>query len=79
MDGKPVEGAAIRVGGDVVFTDSDGAFSSAQRRSQPVVVAVLLDQLMFDGNYEVVTAPAKAAPQIAPKAQPIAIVLRRVQ
>ena len=34
VDGKPVEGAAIRVGGDVVFTDSDGAFSSAQRRSQ---------------------------------------------
>jgi hypothetical protein len=34
---------------------------------------------MFDGKYEVVTAPAKADPEVATKAQPISIVLRRVQ
>jgi hypothetical protein len=79
VDAKPVEGAAIRVGEDVVFTDSDGTFSSSQRRAQPAVVTVLLDQFMFDGKYEVVTAPAKAAPDVAAKAQSIAIVLRRVQ
>jgi len=79
VDGKPVEGAAIRVGDDVVFTDSDGAFSSSQRRVQPVVVSALLDQFMFDGKYEVVTAPTKADPDVAAKAQPISIVLRRLQ
>jgi hypothetical protein len=78
VDGKPIEGAAIHVGQDVVFTDSDGVFSSSQRRRQPAVVAALLDQFMFGGKYEVVTAPAKADPEVAAKAQPISIVLRRV-
>jgi hypothetical protein len=78
-DGKAVEGAAIQVGEDVVFTDSDGAFTSSQRRRQPVVVSVLLDQFMFDGRYEVSSAPAKADPDVTARATPISIVLRRVQ
>jgi len=78
-DGKAVEGAAIQVGEDVVFTDSDGAFTSSQRRLQPVVVSVLLDQFMFDGRYEVSSAPAKADPDVTARATPISIVVRRVQ
>jgi hypothetical protein len=67
------------VGEDVVFTDSDGAFSSSQRRRQPAAVSVLLDQFMFDGKYEVLSAPAKADADVAATAKPISIVLRRVQ
>jgi hypothetical protein len=78
-EGDGVAGAAVQIGSDTVFTDSEGTFSSAQRRQAACLVAVLIDQFMFDGAYEVVRAPATAVADVADKATPLTIVVRRVR
>jgi hypothetical protein len=76
--GKPIRGAALRIDGDVVFSDSDGVFISRRRRGGMVSLEVLLDQFITTGKFEVVTAPSpvKAEPEDA--AHAITIVLRRL-
>lgn len=56
-DAKPVEGAAIVIGRDTVYTNSQGMFSSRQKhKTNPIRVD--LDNFMLPGTWEVVSAPS---------------------
>jgi len=77
VDGKPVRGAALSVGKELAFTDSDGEFFVRMKRAGAYRLEVLPDQFLVSGHFEVISAPA--AVQAAPEetAPEITIVVRR--
>jgi hypothetical protein len=62
IDGHPVEGAAVRIGGDLAYTNSEGVFSLRLRKDQAVPFAVALDEFVAPGRYQVVSAPERVLP-----------------
>jgi hypothetical protein len=77
--GNPVRGAALKVDGDMVFSDSDGAFFSRKRRPAMFRIEVLLDQFIVAGNFELVSAPTAAKAEADELAREITIVVRRIR
>jgi hypothetical protein len=73
--GNPVEGAAIQIGTDVVFTNSTGQFFHRVGRPGHSVVKVLIGEFLLPGRWEVVNAPAEA-PARSENAAGIEIILR---
>jgi hypothetical protein len=59
-DGNPVEGAAIEIGADVIFTNSAGQFFHRLGRPGRSTVKVLTEEFLLPGQWEVVSAPAEA-------------------
>ena len=78
-EGKPIRGAALRVDGEVAFTDSQGEFFVRKRKGGVHRLEVLLDQFLVPGAFEVVSAPSsvKVAPEEA--ASEITIIVRRAR
>jgi hypothetical protein len=78
QSGQPVRGAAVNIGGELVFTDSTGHFTLRRKKAEMLPVAVALDEFILPGRYEVIQAPtqAKAAPEA--EARPLEIILRRL-
>jgi hypothetical protein len=74
-DGQAVEGAAVDIGGEVVFTNSTGEFFVRVGRPTRSAVKVLTGEFLLPGQWEVVTAPTEvvAGPETRPG---ISIVLR---
>ncbi len=58
--GNPVEGAAVDIGGEVVFSNSTGAFFVRVGRPRRSPVKVLTEEFLLPGQWEVVSAPAEA-------------------
>ena len=58
--GNPVEGAAIGIGSEVVFTNSAGQFFHRLGRPGRSPVSVLAGEFLLPGQWEVVSAPAEA-------------------
>ena len=56
--GAPVEGAAVDIGGEVVFTNSGGEFFLRVGRPTRSPVKVLTAEFLLPGQWEVVSAPA---------------------
>jgi hypothetical protein len=59
-NGNPVEGAAIEIGTEVVFTNSAGQFFHRLGRPGRSAVKVLTAEFLLPGQWEVVSAPAEA-------------------
>lgn len=78
VDGKPVRGAALRVDGDLVFSDSQGRFFVRKRKAGSYRLQVVLDQFLLPGRYEVVSAPPAVAATPDAVAQAVTVVLRRI-
>jgi hypothetical protein len=76
--GAPIEGAALDVAGDVVYTDSQGRFFVRKPTGRLLPLRVVLDDFLVPGTFEVVTAPAELRPTREPRGVPAVIVLRRV-
>jgi len=76
--GTPVDGAAIEIGGALVFTDSRGRFFVRRPSSRDVSVRVVLDEFLATGRFEVVSVPASASPRTERQSAPMRIVVRRV-
>ena len=76
--GTPVDGAAIEVGGALVFTDSRGRFFVRRPTSRDVSVRVVLDEFLATGRFEVVSVAASASPRTERQSAPMRIVVRRV-
>ncbi len=76
--GAPVEGAAVDVGGDVVYTDSRGRFFVRRPSRTPVGLRVVLDDFLGPGRWEVVDAPERLVPASDDRSVPAIIVLRRL-
>jgi hypothetical protein len=76
-EGKPVEGAAVKVGDEVLVTGRDGRFFLRTGRAAPAAIAVLPDEFSMPGRYETVSVPPVAVPDVENRAQPIVIVVRQ--
>jgi hypothetical protein len=59
-EGNPVEGAAVEIGTQVVFTNSTGQFFHRLGRPGRSPLRVLTREFLLPGNWEVVSAPADA-------------------
>jgi hypothetical protein len=55
--GAPIYGAAIGIGDNTLFTDSDGTFFMREPRPRSYPFKVLLDQFLDGHNYRVVSQP----------------------
>ncbi len=60
--GQPVNGPAIRMGNDLVFTDNAGAVFLHVKNERPVCLAVVPSEFTTPGQWETVTAPEQATP-----------------
>jgi hypothetical protein len=77
VDGNPVEGAALDLGGEVVFTNSSGEFFRRAGRPGRVPVTVLTAEFLLPGQWEVVSAPTEAEAVAESGSKGIEVVLRR--
>ena len=75
--GDPVEGAALDLGGHVVFTNAAGVFFIRDGRPRRLPVTVLLREFLLPGRWELVSAPAVAEARAEGREATLAIVLRR--
>jgi len=73
--GTPVEGAAIDLGGETVFTNSRGEFLLRTRRPARYAVAVKLDEFLLPGSWQLQTAPESVTAAADERAPLIEIVL----
>jgi hypothetical protein len=78
-DGRPVEGAALEIGGAAVFTDSHGRFFHRLSGTRAVALRILLDDFLVPGPFAVVSAPTMVTPRLERESTPIRVVVRRAQ
>ena len=78
-EGAPVEGAAISVGGDILFTNSQGRFFQRRRTAQVLTLEVLFEEFLLPGTFEVLDAPSEVTPVSEGSGKPLTIVLRRAR
>jgi len=78
VEGVPVEGAALDLGGNVVFTNSLGEFFFRDGRPRTSPLTVLTQDFLFPGEWEVVSAPVAVRAEVESKSRPVEILLRRV-
>ena len=76
--GMPIDGAAVEIGGVLVFTDSRGRFFVRLPSRREVAVRVVLDEFLATGRFEVIAVPATAVPRTERQSTPMRIVVRRV-
>ena len=76
--GNPVEGAALHVGKEVVYSDSTGAFSVRMRKHGPFPLSIAPDEFIANGLYEAVSAPSTVRAENDDAAANVEIVIRRV-
>jgi hypothetical protein len=75
-EGNGVEGAAVEIGSEVVFTNSTGEFFLRVGRPTRTAVRVLLGEFLLPGQWEILSAPAEV--EAGSETRPgVAIVLRR--
>jgi hypothetical protein len=75
-EGKPVEGAALDLGGQLVFTNSSGEFVLRVKRPDRYEMKILLDEFLLPGLWEVVSTPSTATAATESLAVPLEIILR---
>lgn len=76
--GQPVNGAALWIGSELVFTDSRGTFFLRVKKAREYSLQVALDQFTLPGRYEVVAAPASVRAVPEDQIEFAEIVLRRL-
>jgi hypothetical protein len=74
----PVEGAALRIGKQVVYTDSSGRFMLrfSKRASFPLSLAP--EEFLTNGVYQVVSAPSEVHSESEDNAIDVRVIVRRV-
>ena len=77
-NGGPVEGAAVDLGGEMAFTNSQGEFFVRVRRPSRLRLEVQLREFLFAGRWEVVTAPSEVSGEPEDRARGVEIILRRI-
>jgi hypothetical protein len=74
--GNPVEGAAVRLNQELVYTNSVGEFFLRVKHPEQYSLAVPLDEFLLPGRWEVVSAPGSVAATEEKQATAVQIVLR---
>jgi hypothetical protein len=77
-NGDPVAGAALLVGNDLVFTDSNGQFLLRVKSEKNLSLSVALGDFTAPGRYEVVSAPSVVRAVRDEAAKDYEIVVKRV-
>ncbi|HEY7099789.1 MAG TPA: hypothetical protein VH437_23905 [Terriglobales bacterium] len=78
VQGNPIQGAALRIGNDVVYSDDTGHFLLRLRKKQECALQVAPDEFMTNDYFEVVKAPVSVWPELESEASLVDIVLRKV-
>lgn len=75
---NPVEGAALHIGKQIVYTDSSGRFMVrfSKRGSYPLSVAP--EEFITNGYYQVVSAPNEVRAETEENSKEVQVVIRRV-
>jgi hypothetical protein len=76
--GAPVRGAAIRVDGDLVYTDSDGYFFVRKPKGRICAIEVATKEFLTPLPYEVMSAPETLEPQPEGRGSGAMIVVRPI-
>ena len=76
--GDPVEGAALHIGKEVVYSDSTGVFLVRLSKHGPFPLSVAPDEFTANGLYETVSAPSTVRAETDNAAANVEIVIRRV-
>ena len=76
--GNPVEGAALHIGKEVVYSDSTGAFLARMGKHGPFPLSVAPEEFITNGVYETVSAPSSVRAETDDAAANLEIVIRRV-
>jgi hypothetical protein len=74
--GNAVEGAAVRLNQELVYTNSAGEFFLRAKYPERYTIAVATDEFLLPGRWEVVSAPSGALAGDEKQVTPIVIVLR---
>lgn len=77
-DGTAVAGAALDVGGELVYTDSKGNFFHRRPTRHPLTIRVVPEEFLSPGTFEVVDLPAKVTPDRDDRANSITVVVKRM-
>ncbi len=77
-DGQPVSGAALRIGDDLVFSNSEGEFFLRKKKNRPCRVEIALGEFLVPGGFAVVSSPTVIAPSEPGSENRITITLRRL-
>ena len=76
--GNPVEGAALHIGKEVIYSDSTGAFLVRMKKHGPFPVNIAPEEFIANGLYEMVSAPSTVRAETEDAAANLQIVIRRV-
>ncbi|MBI1750200.1 MAG: hypothetical protein HY234_01755 [Acidobacteria bacterium] len=77
--GQPVRGAAVKIDGELVFSDSQGSFFLRRKKQKECELSVALDQFILPGNYQVVSAPKTVKAAREEMAEMYEVVLKRLK
>ncbi len=75
---QPLNGAALRIGKELAFTDVDGRFFLRVKKARAYPVTVALDEFILPGYFEVVSVPADVQAVAEDSQEEIVIMVRRV-
>jgi hypothetical protein len=76
--GTPVEGAALHIGREVVYTDSSGRFMARFSKRGPFPLSVAPEEFITNGMYGVVSAPAQVTAEPEDRVTDVQIVIKRI-
>jgi hypothetical protein len=75
--GAPLSGAALLVGEELVFSDSQGRFFARFRSTRQVRIQVQLEEFLVPGRYRADLVPAVVRPELESQASELTVVIRR--
>jgi hypothetical protein len=76
-EGKPFRGAALRIDGEVTFSNSQGVFEVRKKKLGPYRLQVLTSEFLVPGRFEVVSAPSTVRAELDERKTWVAVVVRR--
>jgi hypothetical protein len=76
-EGTPIEGAALDLGGEIVYTNSNGEFFLRVKYPRHTPLKVLMEEFLLPGQWEIVSAPNDVAASEESRAGQVEIILRR--
>jgi hypothetical protein len=76
--GTPIQGAAVHLAAEVVYSDDEGKFLLRTRKRQAYSLQVALDEFMTNEFFEVVKAPTTVWAEPETNPERVEILLRRV-
>ena len=75
---NPVEGAALHIGKQIVYTDSSGHFMVRFSKRGPFPLSVAPEEFITNGFYQVVSAPSQVRAEPEDNSSEVQVVIRRI-